>query len=97
MNLTSQQKSFLRSLGHHLNPVVWIGQHGMTENIAAEILRALTDHELIKVRIHDDENRDKIVQELCRQSQAELVQTIGKMILLYKRNPEDPKIQFKKH
>lgn len=95
MPLTAAQKSHLRSRAHHLKPVVMVGQHGLNENILTEIGIALDAHELIKVKIAADrDERAKITQAILENSGAELVQTIGQMSVMYRRNRKKPKIQL---
>jgi RNA-binding protein len=73
---------------------VLVGQAGLGPNLVAEFDRALTDHELVKVRarVGDREARDQILEELARATQAELVQRIGHVALYYRRNPKKPGI-----
>src|SRR5690554_8051681 len=74
---------------------VTIAEQGLSEGVMAELDRALNDHELIKVqlRLTDRDDRAAILTELCQQSSATLVQTIGKMALLYRKNPNaNPKL-----
>jgi len=80
----------LKQIAHHLEPVVTVGDHGLSANVLAEAERALADHELIKVRIHtnDRDARAALSDELARQSGAEVVQKIGKIVVLYRQNPE---------
>lgn len=94
MALTDRQKKHLRRLGHPLHPIVLIGQRGLTESVAAELGRALADHELVKVRarVGDREARDALLQELARASASELVYRIGNVGLLYKQNNKLNKI-----
>jgi len=74
-----------------------VGQHGLNENILAEVGIALDAHELIKVKIAADrDERTAITQVIVEQSGAELVQTIGQMSVLYRRNEKKPKIQLPK-
>ena len=95
MSLTSSQKKFLRQRAHHLKPVVIVGQHGLGENILAEVDNALAHHELIKVRVNaaDREERQQLIDEISQQSQAEQVQLIGHVAVFY-RPAEEPKIQL---
>jgi RNA-binding protein len=88
MALTDRQKKHLRRLGHPLHPLVLIGQRGLTESVAAELGRALADHELVKVRarVGDREARDAVLAELARASASELVYRIGNVGLFYKKN-----------
>lgn len=94
MPISPSQKRFLRSRGHHLKPVVLLGQQGLTANVLAEIDRALEAHELIKVRIggEDRDGRQAIVGEISRATGAELVQTIGHVAVLFRRNEKKPRI-----
>jgi RNA-binding protein len=94
MALTEHQKKYLRRLGHALHPIVLIGQRGLTESVAAEMRRALDDHELVKIRARVDtrENRDAIFAELARQTASEFVYRIGNVSLFYKQNNKLQKI-----
>lgn len=94
MNLTEQQRKHLRRLGHDRNPIVLIGQGGLSPNVVAEMDRALTDHELVKVRarVGDRDERDRILDELATSTRSELVQRIGHVALYYRRNPDRPGI-----
>jgi len=94
MPLTELQKKHLRRLGHALHPIVLIGQRGLTESVAAEMQRALDDHELVKIRARVDsrENRDAIFQELSRLTASEFVYRIGNVGLFYKQNNNIEKI-----
>ena len=88
MALSSEQKKAYKRIGHHLKPVVIISEQGTTDGVLAELDRALNDHELIKVRItvEDRETKQMLIQEICQTSGAELVQVIGKMAILLRRN-----------
>lgn len=90
MSLTQEQKKQYKSIGHHLKPVLIVAEQGLTEGVLNELERALTDHELIKVqlRIAEREDRQAIIAELCVQGRCDLVQSIGKVALLYRRNPQ---------
>lgn len=95
MSLSQAQKKAFRSIGHHLNPVVTVSENGLTEGVLAELARALEDHELIKIKlaIGDRDARQTVLDELTESSQSKLVQTIGKVALLYRRNPRvNPKL-----
>lgn len=88
MALTDNQKKHLRRLGHALNPVVQVGQHGLTPNVVAELIRALRDHELVKVRarVGGREQRDAVLAELAVATGSELAFQIGNVGLFYKKN-----------
>ncbi|RDL44376.1 ribosome assembly RNA-binding protein YhbY [Marinomonas piezotolerans] len=95
MSLTNVQKKQYRLIGHSLNPVVTIAGNGLTESVLTEIDRALEDHELIKVRysIADREARYAHVEETSKVLKCEIVQTIGKVALLYRAALEpNPKL-----
>lgn len=88
MPLTQEQKKQYKSIGHHLKPVLTVADNGLTEGVLAELERALGDHELIKIKVNilDLESRLEAIAELCKAGKAELVQVIGKMALLYRKN-----------
>ena len=95
MSLTQEQKKQFKSTGHHLKPVVTVAEQGLSEGVIAELDRALNDHELIKIqlRLPDRDDRAAILAELCAQSSATLVQSIGKTALIYRKNPNaNPKL-----
>ncbi|MEQ6918043.1 ribosome assembly RNA-binding protein YhbY [Halomonas aquatica] len=95
MSLSQAQKKAFRSIGHHLDPVVAVSENGASEGVLAELDRALRDHELVKVKLAlpDRDDRAAMLDELVAASDAELVQKIGKMALLYRHNPRvNPKL-----
>ncbi|MDY0206830.1 MAG: ribosome assembly RNA-binding protein YhbY [Pseudomonas sp.] len=93
MSLTQEQKKQFKSIGHHLKPIVTIADNGLTESVLAELDRALNDHELIKIqlRLAERDDRKAIVDELCQKSSSLLVQSIGKVALIYRKNPQPNK------
>ena len=80
----------LRGIAHHLDPIVTVGDRGPTEPVARELDRALTDHELVKVRMNvgDRTLRKDIGDALAAAANASIVQRIGKVIVLYRENPD---------
>jgi RNA-binding protein len=94
--MNGKQRRYLRGLGHHLEPVVQVGKEGVSEGLAAALDAALQQHELIKVRLgeHAGEDRHGLAGELARAGGAELVQVLGRTLLLYRRNVEEPKIKL---
>ena len=92
MALTKGQIKRLRSEGHRLKlkPVVIIGQRGLSENLHQEIERALHDHELIKLRIpaQSREEKRRFGVALCAQHHSNLVELIGNVLVLFRRNPD---------
>ena len=93
MQLSDAQKRHLRGLGHHLKPVVWVGQHGLSNNVMLEIEQALDSHELIKVKVAADrDTRRTLSGQICEKTDADLIQGIGQMLVLFRRNPDKPRI-----
>jgi RNA-binding protein len=92
MPLSEAQRKHLRRLGHDLRPIVLVGQKGVGESLIAELERALHDHELVKVkaRVGDRADRDATLDLLAAETRSELVQRIGNVGLLYRRNPDKP-------
>jgi len=95
LELTPEQRKFLKAQGHTLKPVVMIGNAGLTGAVVQEANRALKAHELIKVRVlgDDRETREAWFTELCEALEAAPVQLIGKLLLLY-RPADKPRIKL---
>ena len=91
MALKSSRRSELRAEAHKLSPVVIIGDKGLTDAVIAEIDRSLKTHELIKVRAGTDdrEARGTWMATLCEKLGADAVQSIGKVLVLYRENPKE--------
>jgi len=95
MALNSKQKKYLRGLGHGLNPVVMVGDKGLNEAVMTEIEMALEHHELIKVRLRSDrEQRRSWVDQIARETRAELVHSIGQVACYFRANPERQVIEL---
>ena len=95
MSLSSAQRREYRAIAHNLKPIIIIGDKGRSEGLMQELDRALDDHELIKVKVasNDREARAEVIDELCCQSGAELVQTIGKIAIVMRRAKQpNPKL-----
>ncbi len=86
--LDKTQIKQLKALAHKLKPIVTVGQHGMKDSINDELAIAIEFHQLMKVKINlgDRVERDKLVEELIKEHNAELVQRIGNIAVLYRRN-----------
>ena len=93
-SLTEKQKHHLRGLGHKLKPVVMIGNAGYTPAVRNELDLALARHELLKIRVSvgEREARDALIEQLCADTAAQLVQRIGNIALLFRRNPDKPRV-----
>jgi RNA-binding protein len=94
MALSEKQKKHLRRLAHPMNPIVMLGNAGLTDAVVAELERALTDHELVKVsaRVGDRDVRNDALATLASRTVSELVQRIGHVGVFYRRRKELPKI-----
>lgn len=89
--LSKEQRLALKARAHHLHPVVMVGQKGLTDAVIQETDTALRAHELIKVRVLGDDRDERITicNELCAATGAQLVQHIGKLLVLYRKNVEE--------
>lgn len=94
--LTNPQKRHLKALAHPRKPIVIVGDRGITPAVMHEIAQALDHHELIKIRVNvgDREGRDAMISDICTASGAALVQRIGHVATLYRRNHETPRIEL---
>lgn len=93
--LSSADKKHLRRIGHSLTPIVTVAGKGLSENVVAELKRALDDHELIKVKlaVGDKVARQAVINEISTTCEAQVVQTIGHIALLFKKSAHpDPKL-----
>jgi len=94
-DLSAAEKKDLKARAHNLNPILQLGEKGLTDAVVAEIDRALAAHELIKVRaapLNRDE-REVALASICERTNAHPVQHIGKMLIVYRQKPpaEAPK------
>jgi len=91
-DLTGAQKKHLRGLAHHLKPMVQVGKNGVTDSVLELIGQALDDHELIKVRLADPQGRKKeLAEEIAERSGSVQVGLVGKVVTLYRRQPDPEK------
>ncbi len=95
MSLTNKQKQFLKTKAHDLKPVILLGANGLTEGVVAEIDGALNHHELIKIKVPGEDREQKvlIMDAIVRETKAEKVQVIGKILVLF-RQSQEKKIQL---
>jgi RNA-binding protein len=97
MKLSSAQKRHLRGMTHHINPVVMLGDKGLTANVLEELETALDHHELIKVKIRRDRyTRDDIALQIAEKCKAILVHKIGQVSCYYRHNRKKPVIELPK-
>lgn len=98
LTLSGRQKKHLRSLGHHVDPTVYVGKEGISANVDQSVLDALRTRELIKVKLGQncEVPKKEAAEMLAKTSGAALVQLIGKMVLLYLPNKKlDPEQRIK--
>ena len=88
------QRKYLRGLAHHLDPVVRVGKGGVSPGVLEAVERALLDHELIKVRMREPEDKKGMAAALAEGTGAELVGLIGHTAILYRPHPEEPRIEL---
>jgi len=88
--LSPTRRRELKARAHALDPVVLIGGAGLSPTVLAEIDRGLKSHELIKVRVPagDRTKREEIFAEICSRTGAQPIQHIGKVLVLFRENPE---------
>ena len=84
------ERKALKARAHSLDPIIHLGGKGLTAALIAEVDRALTAHELIKVRAGELERKEReaALQEICARLEAQPVQHIGKVLVLYRKKPE---------
>lgn len=89
--LSPEQRTQLKARAHHLDPVVMIGDAGLSETVLREIDAALKSHELIKIRVLGDDRdiRAALAAEISSRLEAALVQRIGKLIIFYRPRPAE--------
>jgi RNA-binding protein len=95
LELTVEQRKYLKTQAHDLKPVVMIGSQGLSEAVIKETERALAAHELIKVRVLGDDRgaREVYLAQLCETLNAAPVLHIGKLLLIY-RPAQKPKLSL---
>jgi RNA-binding protein len=96
--LRGKQRRYLRGLGVNMDPVVFVGKDGITGALLAEIDAVVTKRELVKVRLLDSVEGDRkvVARELAERAGTELVQVLGRTVLLFRRNEEMPVLDLPK-
>ncbi len=98
MSKKSQERELikeLRGIGHRLNPIIIVGANGLSPTLIEETARALSDHELIKVKIPagSADERKECANALAEATKSMVAHHIGRMVLLYRKNDEpNPKL-----
>ncbi len=93
--LTNRERAHLKARAHTLEPVLHVGQAGATDALVAEVERALTAHELIKVKVGTDDRAKRVAlgDEICARTGATAVHRVGKVIILWRPRPTEPSDQ----
>ena len=94
--MKGKQRRFLRGLGSSLRPTVFLGKEGMSEALVKSLEEAYANSELIKVRLERScpLGRKDAAPELARVTDSHLIQLMGRTVLLYRPDPDEPKIQL---
>ena len=95
-NLTSLQRSYLRSLAHHLEPVALIGKNGVTNGTIETVQKVLDTRELIKIKFREYKDEKKsFSHQLAESTESHIVGTIGHTVILFRQNPDWEKQNYK--
>lgn len=88
--ISATERRALRARSHPLKPSVLLGQHGLTPAVIIAIDEALATHELIKIRLRgvERESREQVSNEIATQMNADVVNIIGQILILFRANPE---------
>lgn len=92
--LAGYQRRFLRSRAHGLRALVQVGGGGASDAVLGALDDALRDHELVKVRLREPEDKRGVAAELARASGAALCGVVGHTVILYRPNPDSPRIEL---
>ena len=94
--LTGKQKRYLRSLAHHLQPVMQIGKSGITGGVLQQVDIELETRELVKLSVLETspQSRDEIAEAIVEETGAEWVQSLGRTVVLYRKSSEHPEIEL---
>ena len=92
--LSGKQRRHLRALAHDLRPIVQVGKGGIDDGLIAAIDQALTDHELIKVKVGEsaDLDRHDAAEAIATKTSSHVAQVLGNTVILYRAHPEHPTI-----
>lgn len=94
--LSGAERKYLRSLAHHLRPLVYIGKTGLTPSVLAAIDQALERHELIKLRFQDGKDiKQQLAQTIAQESHSEIIGAVGHVYMFYRQHPNVEKRQIR--
>ena len=90
--MTTRERAHLKARAHALEPAVQVGGSGVTDRLVAEVDRALTAHELIKIKIATDDRAERVAigDEICARTGATPVHRVGKVVILWRLRSETP-------
>lgn len=91
VRLSPRERANLKGRAHPLEPIVQVGQAGLSDGVVTEIDRALTAHELIKIKVGgaDRDSREALCDAICARTDAAEVQRVGKILVLWRPRPLD--------
>jgi len=89
--LTPRERARLKARAHSLEPLLQIGQSGLTDRMVAELDRTLTAHALIKVKVkaEDRDSREALCDAICERTDATAVQRVGNVLILWRPRPDE--------
>ena len=90
--LTGRQRKSLRGQAHRLEPIVQVGREGVTESVLRAVDETLATHELVKVRLHEPEDKKADAAALAQGTSSALCGLVGHTVILYRPHPERPRI-----
>ena len=94
-NLSSSQRSYLRSQAHHLEPVVLIGKHGINDGTIESIDRVLETRELIKIKFREfKDEKLSLSEKITKLTNSQVVGVIGHTVIIFRQNPDSDKRQI---
>jgi RNA-binding protein len=88
------QRKHLRKLAHGRKAAVMVGSGGVSEAVHKAVEQALCDHELIVVKLHQPADKKGMAAALAERARAEMCGLVGHTVILYRANPDDPKIEL---
>ncbi|MEE3331548.1 MAG: YhbY family RNA-binding protein [Myxococcota bacterium] len=92
--LAGFQRRYLRGLANPRKALVQIGEGGLSAGVMTALESALSNHELVKVRLREPEDKKATARELAEKTGAELCGLVGHTVILYRPNPDEPRIEL---
>lgn len=93
-SLTGRQRKHLRGLAHGLRPVVHVGTAGLTDGVVSSVVEALAAHELVKVRLHEPDDKRALADRLGQATGSACCGLVGHTVILYRPHPDSPRIRI---